>query len=73
MIFAKEPPKERVLTLAAGNNEFAIPPGDPNYQVDAKIKLQHDAKLVNLLPHMHFRGKDFEYRAVYPTGEKECC
>ena len=24
-----------------------------------------------LLPHMHLRGKDFEYRAVYPTGEKE--
>jgi hypothetical protein len=20
---------------------------------------------------MHFRGKDFEYRAVYPSGEKE--
>jgi hypothetical protein len=22
-------------------------------------------------PHMHLRGKDFELRAVYPTGEKE--
>jgi len=23
------------------------------------------------MPHMHLRGKDFEYRAVYPTGETE--
>ncbi len=27
--------------------------------------------LVDLLPHMHFRGKDFEYRVTYPSGEKE--
>jgi hypothetical protein len=39
--------------------------------VNAKLTLQHDAMLVNLLPHMHFRGKDFEYTAVYPTGERE--
>jgi hypothetical protein len=24
---------------------------------------------VNLMPHMHLRGKDFLYKAVYPTGE----
>lgn len=71
LIFAKEPPRERVVTLAAGNQQIAIPPGDANYEVDAKLKLQHDATLVNLLPHMHFRGKDFEYRAVYPSGETE--
>ena len=23
------------------------------------------------MPHMHLRGKDFEYRLVYPTGETE--
>jgi hypothetical protein len=39
--------------------------------VDAKVQLQEDTRLVALLPHMHLRGKDFEYRAVYPTGEKE--
>jgi hypothetical protein len=26
---------------------------------------------VNLMPHMHYRGKDFLYTAVYPTGEKQ--
>ncbi len=71
LIFSKEKPKVRVLSLAATTANFAIPPQDPNYRVDAKIQLQQDATLVNLLPHMHFRGKDFEYRIVYPTGEKE--
>lgn len=50
---------------------FAIPPGDPSYRVDTKLMLQDDAKLVNMLPHMHFRGKSFEYRVNYPSGEKE--
>ncbi len=71
IIFAKEKPTERVLTLAAANPKFAIPPGDPNYQVDSKIQLQTETTLVSLLPHMHLRGKDFEYRIVYPSGETE--
>jgi len=71
IVFATIKPTERVLTLAAANGGFAIPPGDPNYQVDSKITLQDDSTLLNLLPHMHFRGKSFEYRVTYPTGEKE--
>ena len=71
IVFAKEKPTERILTLAAANGNFAIPPGDPNYQVDSKFTLQDDATLINFLPHMHFRGKSFEYRVTYPTGEKE--
>ncbi len=71
IVFATEKPTERVLTLAAANAQFAIPPGDSNYRVDAKLTLQDDSTLVDLLPHMHFRGKDFEYRVTYPSGEKE--
>jgi hypothetical protein len=48
-----------------------IPAGDPNYKVESSIEIQQDTKLVDLMPHMHLRGKDFEYRAVYPTGEKQ--
>lgn len=71
MVFATQQPTERILTLAAANGEFAIPPGDSNYQVDSKLTLQDDATLVNFLPHMHFRGKSFDYRVTYPSGEKE--
>lgn len=71
VVFTKQPPQQRVMTLAAANNKFTIPPGDSNYKVDADFELGHDAKLSALLPHMHLRGKDFEYRLIYPTGEKE--
>jgi len=71
LIFSTTKPAERVLTLAATTQDFAIPPGNSNYQVDAKVKLEDDATLVSLVPHMHFRGKDFEYRVTYPSGEKE--
>ncbi len=66
---AKEPPQFRQVTMNATQNKFAIPPGDPNYLVTSEITLRDDAELINLMPHMHLRGKDFEYKAVYPTGE----
>ncbi len=71
LVFANEPPRERVYTLAAGTNKFAIPAGDPNYQVDSKFEIAHDVKVVAFLPHMHLRGKDFEYRVKYPDGHSE--
>lgn len=71
IIFAKEAPKQRVMTAAVSTNKFAIPPGADNYPVTASMTLQEDSEFLSLLPHMHLRGKAFEYRAVYPTGETE--
>jgi hypothetical protein len=71
IVFAKAPPKERVLTLSATNGTFKIPPGDPNYRVDASFEVGTEVKLSGLHPHMHGRGKDFEYRLVYPTNETQ--
>ncbi len=71
LIYAKEKPKERVMTMNAMNFFLKIPPGDPAYESHAQITLHHDVKLVSMMPHMHLRGKDFEYRAVYPTGETQ--
>jgi hypothetical protein len=44
-IFTNEPPKERVFMLAADNEQFAIPPGNSNYEVTSKFQVQADAKL----------------------------
>ena len=71
LVFAKEPPRRRVLTLAASDKEFVIPPGAPNHSVQASFTLHADSELIGLLPHMHLRGKAMEMRAVYPTGESE--
>jgi hypothetical protein len=71
LVFCKQPPAERVLTLSSMNRKFEIPAGDGNYQVDSTLELNHEVKLNAMLPHMHLRGKDFEYRLDYPTGETQ--
>ena len=71
LIFAKEPPQKRVMSMMAINYFIKIPAGDPNYEAHSRATLQQDVNLVSLLPHMHLRGKDFTYKAVYPSGETE--
>jgi hypothetical protein len=64
--FAKIPPPKRVLTLQLTNDHFVIPPGAPDYRVEARGTLPNDALLLSLFPHMHLRGKRFEYNIVHP-------
>ena len=61
LIFAKSQARsERVLTLAAGNHASSRSrPAIRITKSTPRLKLQHDATLVTLLPHMHFRGKRF--------------
>jgi mono/diheme cytochrome c family protein len=64
LIFAKEPPKQRVLTLQLTNDHFVIPPGSDDFRVEARGTLPNDATLLSFFPHMHLRGKRFEYLIV---------
>ena len=64
LIFAKEAPAKRVLTLQLTNDHFVIPPGVPDYRVEARGTLPNDALLLSFFPHMHLRGKRFEYNMV---------
>ena len=69
LVFAKQPPAQRVLTLQLTNDHFVIPPGVPDYRVEARGTLPNDALLLSLFPHMHLRGKRFEYNIVNSNGE----
>lgn len=61
LVFAQSPPEKAVITLQLNNDRFVIPPGDANYRVQASGTLPNDALLLSLFPHMHLRGKAFEY------------
>jgi len=74
LVFAKQPPKRRYWmspgTPAAFN--LVIPPGDENAEVVSESTVGVDnAELVYVQPHLHLRGKDYELRAIYPTGETQ--
>jgi mono/diheme cytochrome c family protein len=64
LIFSKRPPERRVLTLQLTNDHFVIPPGVPDYGVEARGTLPNDATLLSFFPHMHLRGKRFEYNIL---------
>src|SRR5262249_22187170 len=71
VIFAKEPPKYNVRTVPISNPIFRIPPGADNYKVEAAFTFQEDGHIINFMPHLHMRGKDFQYEALYPDGKRE--
>ena len=66
LVFAKQPPKQRVLTLQLANHSFVIPPEADNFRVEVFGTLPNDAILLSFFPHMHLRGKRFEYDIVNP-------
>ena len=74
LVFSKHPPEHRYWmspgTPAAFN--LVIPAGDGNAEVVSEVTVGVDnAKLVYIQPHMHLRGKDYEVRVTYTTGETE--
>jgi hypothetical protein len=71
LVFASEAPKQVVLTLQMGNDQFTIPPGDPNYRMQVSGTLPNEALLIGLFPHMHLRGKAFEYMLPGENGRME--
>jgi hypothetical protein len=71
LIFAKQAPKQRVLTLQLTNDKFLIPPGVPDFRVEVHGSLPQDAELLSFFPHMHLRGKRFEYNILNTDGSTE--
>lgn len=71
LVFAKTPPAQRVITLQLNDHAFLIPPGADDFRVEVQGTLPHDATLLSLFPHMHLRGKRFEYDIVRPDGSIE--
>ncbi len=71
LVFAKAPPKQRVITLQLNNHALLIPPGADDFRVEVQGTLPNDATLLSLFPHMHLRGKRFEYDIVHNDGSVE--
>ena len=71
LIYDKEPPVHPVIGEMAVNTDFVIPAGASNHRVTATEKFDTDVMLLSLNPHLHLRGKSFEFVAVYPGGKKE--
>jgi len=65
------PPQHEVMNGIAVCWSFLIPPGAANHRVTATTTFDRDSVLLSLSPHMHLRGKSFEYTLVRPDGTRE--
>lgn len=63
--------RKKVMYGMAVNAGFEIPPHADNHEVVSKVKFSKDMLLLNLFPHMHYRGKSFRIESVTPDGERE--
>lgn len=62
---------DEVVTLGGIQQQFEIPPGDASYQVAGDIGyFPRSGKLLSIMPHMHLRGKSFEFATVN-DGKKQ--
>ena len=71
MKFAPAEPQFEIQNAGISTHRFAIPPGDPNYRIDAELRVPRDAKVLAFLPHMHLRGKAWRYSLITPDGKEE--
>lgn len=69
--FAKYDVQKELKHFQCHNGTFAIPPGDSAHLVGAKRKFANDATLYGMFSHMHLRGKDMMFDAIYPDGNRE--
>jgi hypothetical protein len=68
--FARDPVEKRLITRGVSTDArtLVIPPGEPNFESRSSYTFPEDVHIHSFMPHMHVRGKDFEYKLVYPDG-----
>ena len=70
-LFAKEPPRQEIMSSQFLNPQLVLPPGAGNQRVDSEIEFTEDSHIWALIPHTHLRGKSWEYQLKYPDGRSE--
>jgi mono/diheme cytochrome c family protein len=70
-VFAKDRIEKEIKHFRVTTGTFAIPPGAPHHRVEAERQLAGDATGIGMFTHMHLRGKDMIFEAIYPNGQTE--
>jgi len=71
LIFAKEPPKYAVETLALADRDLNIRPGEANHVESVSRRIPRDIHVLAYMAHMHVRGKAFKYELTTTDGKSE--
>ncbi len=71
LYFADTPPSKKSFVLQMRDYDIQIPAGKSDYVVSDSVKLPVDVDLVAVYPHTHYLGKDIQFFATLPNGEKK--
>jgi hypothetical protein len=71
LTFARKPPRFEIKTRGIAHRRLTIPAGDPSYKATAHTAFPEDVALISFFPHMHLRGKSFDYRLIVPDQKPE--
>lgn len=71
LYLADEKPEMQLVTASAFSIDIDIPKNERNHPIAASRRIHQDGWLVEMSPHMHYRGKRFQYEALYPDGSSE--
>jgi hypothetical protein len=71
LVLAKGPPLHEVHTGIASSPFINIPAGSSDKTLQADFTFERASLLLSMRPHLHLRGKSFEFRAHYPDGSEE--
>jgi thiol-disulfide isomerase/thioredoxin len=70
LILCKKKPKFEMLMNPFSNESILLPPREQHYRAEAAMRFRADARILSLVPHMHWRGKDYFYELIYPDGSR---
>ncbi len=71
LLLSDGPPRREVRTGLASSPFIHIPAGSLDTSLEARFTFARDSVLLSMRPHLHLRGKSFEYRALFPDGSEE--
>jgi peroxiredoxin len=71
LTFAREVVQKNLKHALVNNLTFKIPPGAPHHKVTAVREMKSNVTGYGMMTHMHVRGEDMTYRAIYPDGREE--
>lgn len=63
-------PEKEFFQVGAVEGDIKLLPNE-FYENSAKYRFDEEVTLYSVLPHMHYRGKQMTYVALYPNGERE--
>jgi hypothetical protein len=70
-VWAKERPRQEVMTVPLINSNFTLKAGESDARVDAEMTFNQEATIWSILPHTHVRGKAWKVELTRPDGQVE--